>query len=218
MLYLFAILIILFFTFIRRWHLKAAPEHSQTSIPVKLPCWLPFLHLRSLLTVSGRSSISWCALPKVIHLTQGLPRVCPWPRTPPQPTPGTSVPAPAMPWDSLQLYKLIPQPQPIFVSTEVADDLGWRCMAPPGERPLYLSPRGSLPRAVFLQLDRVQLQAYGIEQRGRIPSQALEDYFPAAAPRGLLFLQQPDFVGPVSSPPRWFPAELLFKQLFPIMC
>lgn len=52
----------------------------------------------------------------------------------------------------------------------------------------------------------------------RVEKIILQEYLSAYAPQYLFSLQQHDIVGSISVTPRSFLAELLFKQLFPIMC
>lgn len=67
--------------------MNKTPEHSQTSVPFKLFCWLHFLYLRSCFSCFWKvqyflmcTSPNWCSAPEgtnssvlaQIHLTQGL--------------------------------------------------------------------------------------------------------------------------------------------------
>lgn len=132
--------------FIRKQHLKATPEHSQTSGPSKLSGSISCISDRTLLTASGRSRISWCDLPRTGVLPLRAPIALYWPsctspRASPSPAHGVSASAYLCPhrgtwWPGLGLHGPTRGPSPVPI------------------------PRECPAHTVRLELNRVQLQHY----------------------------------------------------------
>lgn len=145
-----------------------------------------------------------------MHFSQSLSNLCPWLRMLSQPISGPSVPSPTRSYDACpQVHRLVSQPQHISVLTGVPDNLGWAAQPHQGSVPCTHPPVSPCPS---------QSSAATLPILNRVEKIILQEYLSAYAPQCLFSLQQHDIVGSISVAPRSFLAELLFKQLFLIMC